>query len=178
MKRVIILLILIPLFWSCQQDELIAPVPRLKNCAIEYLCFIDDNKYLNNSSMNIPPNDPWKTIVTFGYKDNKIIKTSGGYLNVPTGTNLSNLSFSTDVYDSVVYRGNEILVFTKPNVSYAPLSMKEKPNNPTIYALDKDGRLTHVVRRDSMTISYSYTDNLVVETNNNNGVLRNFYFEN
>ncbi len=178
MTRNLVLAVLISLFWSCQQDDLITPVPRLKNCAIEYLCFIDDNKYLYNSSMNIPPNDPLKTTVIFGFNNNQIIKTTGGFMNVPSGFNLDNLSFSSDIYDSIVYRGNEILVFTKPRVIYAHLSPKEKPNNPTIYELDKEGRLIRMVRRDSVSISYSYTENQIVETNDKNEILRNFYFEN
>ena len=178
MTRNLVLAVLISLFWSCQQDDLITPVPRLKNCAIEYLCFIDDNKYLYNSSMNIPPNDPLKTTVIFGFNNNQIIKTTGGFMNVPSGFNLDNLSFSSDIYDSIVYRGNEILVFTKPRVIYAHLSPKEKPNNPTIYELNKEGRLIRMARRDSVSISYSYTDNQIVETNDKNEILRNFYFEN
>ncbi|MGE0018343.1 MAG: hypothetical protein AB7S72_01645 [Draconibacterium sp.] len=179
MKNIVIIVILISLFWSCKQDEVITPVPRLKNCAIEYLCFIDDNKYLYNSSLTFPPNDPLKTIVTFDYENNQIIKTTGGFFNVPSGTNLSNLSFSSDVYDSIVYRGNEILVFTKPRVIYSPsFSQKEKPNNPTIYALDNDGRLIRVVRRDSISINYLYADNLIVEKNSDNGLTRQFHFEN
>lgn len=178
MKNIAITVILISLFWSCKQDEVITPVPRLKNCAIEYLCFIDDNKYLYNSSLTFPPNDPLKTIVTFDYENNQIIKTTGGFLNVPSGTNLANLSFSSDVYDSIVYRGNEILVFTKPRVIYSHSSLKEKPNNPTIFAFDKDGRLIRVVRRDSMSIIYSYADNLIREKNSDNGIVRKFYFEN
>lgn len=178
MKNIVIFGILTSLLWSCKQDEVITPVPKLKNCAIEYLCFIDDNKYLYNSSMTFPPNDLLKTIVTFDYENNQIKKTTGGFLNVPSGANLANLSFSYDVYDSIEYRGDEILVFTKPRVIYSPSSLKEKPNNPTIYTLNKDGRLIRVVRRDSMSIIYSYVDNLIVERNSDNGIVRQFHFEN
>lgn len=179
MKNIVIILILISLFWSCKQDEVITPVYRLKNCAIEYLNFFDDNKYLNNTALNFPANEALKTVVTFEYNNNKVIQSIGGFINAPSGMNLTNLIFSTDVYDSIVYRGNEILVYTKPNVFYSPsLSPKENRQNPTIYTLDQDGRLIRLLRRDSLMISYFYSDNLIVEKNSNNKILRNFYFEN
>ena len=179
MKNIVIIIILISMFWSCKQDEVISPVYRLKNCAIEYLNFSDDNKYLNNTSLNFPANEVLKTVVTFKYENNNVIQSIGGFINVPGGTNLTNLLFSTNVYDSIVYSGYEVMVYTKPNVFYSPsLSPTENRLSPTIYTLDQNGRLIRFLRRDSQMISYFYLDNLIVEKNSENKILRNFYFEN
>jgi hypothetical protein len=176
MRKTIIPFIFILTIFSCKKENITAPVHNLKNCAVEYLNFKDDNKYFNNSSMVFSPNDVLKTIVSFKYKDNRVIQATGGFINAPSGTNFSNLAFSTDVYDSIVYADNSIFVYTKPDVIYSFFS--DNPKNPTVYTKDAKGKLIKIVKRDGTEINYTYQDNQIVEKNSNGKTLRNFYFEN
>lgn len=176
MRKTIIPFIIILTVFSCKKDESTTPVPKLKNCAIEYLDFRDDNKCYGYSSMNFPPNGVLKTIVSFKYKDNRVIQATGGFKPIGLGSGFSSLLFSTDVYDSIVYLDNSIFVYTKPG--FVNYFFNAYPDNPTVYTKDSNGKLIKIVRRDGAEINYIYQNNQITEKFSTGNILRNFYIEN
>jgi hypothetical protein len=127
--------------------------------------------------MKFPAFDGKELIVEYKYEDNRVVQSIGGFMNVASGVSMSNLCFSTDVYDSIVYTNNSICVYTIPDVTYS-FSVLDNPKKPTVYTLDSEGRLIQMVRRDNFVINYSYEGNKMIETNSAGRVMRNFYFEN
>lgn len=159
------------IIFSCKKDEESAPAPKLQNCVVEYLNFSDDYRFAGNG-IRFPPNDASKTICSYEYKNDKIIKVTGGLMRAPIGSNLLNLIFSRDVSDSIVYIGNEISVYSK----YVDL-FSANPNNPTIYTIDVQDKIQKLILSNGFEINYSYSINEITEKNKNGVILRKFYME-
>lgn len=176
MKKILNSFIILLAICSCSKEESATPDLKLKSCAIEYLYFRDEIKYSNSFSMEFPPNDAFKTVVSYRYGDNRIIQATGGFMNVPSAGNFSNLLFSTEVYDSIVYVDSSIFVFTKPENNYS--FFYDNPKNPTVYSKDSKGKLVRIVRRSGAELNYTYLINHIIEKDSLGNVLRNFYFEN
>lgn len=174
-SKIFIPLIIIVTLFSCKKEESTTPAPKLKNCAIEYLKFDNDHKCPGYNSVNFAPNGALKTVVSFEYKGDQIIKTIGGFkVIIPGG--IFSLLFSMDVYDEIAYANNSIFVITKPEEINSYFS--NYPGKPTIYTKDSDGRLIKIERRDGVMINYTYENNQIVEKLNTGKVLRNFTMEN
>jgi hypothetical protein len=174
MRKTFILFIIILTISGCKKDESTTPVPKLKNCAAEYLKFSDDNKCFGYFSFVFPPNDVLKTIVSFKYKNDKVIQVTGGFRPVSPG--VSYILFSNDVYDSIVYQDKSIFVYTKP--SSINIFFNGYPDSPTVYTKDSNGKLIKMVRRDGVEINYIYQNNQITEKFSTGKIIRNFYIEN
>ena len=174
LKFTAISLLLSILLLSCEKDNEVSPDKRLRNCAIEYLYF-EDNHLFRNNDYSFPAADALELKVRFKYKGEDIIKSIGGFLPVPDGTNFSNLIFKSEAYDSIVHQPNTTKVYTKPEVEYI---WDDDPSNPIIYKTNKNNRLQKVIRRDSTTCNYVYSDDLIIEKDSENNIRRKFYFEN
>ena len=172
MKNVLLLLTILLVISGCKKKEDPTPVRKLKNCAVEYLNFMDDNKYYSNPSMHIS-----FPTVSFKYLDDKLIQTKGGFIAIPDGSNFTNIVFVADAYDSIVYTGYAASVYSKPKAIYS-FMYDVFPENPTIYSTNSDGRLSSMTRRDGYKYTYTYLGNQVIEKNSAGKTLRNFYFEN
>ncbi|MDP3915793.1 MAG: hypothetical protein Q8R96_18865 [Bacteroidota bacterium] len=175
MRNFAIVLITFLYLFGCKNDDQPSPIPKLQNCAIEYLYFSDDYRFAGNT-INFPPNDALKTICSYEYQNDKIVKVTGGFLRVPSGSNFSNFVFSEDVSDSIVYSGNNIYVFTK----YTNLPSSNS-GNPITYTLDSDDKIQKLTLSNgfdtSFEVNYSYSKNEITEKNKNGVIFRKFYME-
>ncbi len=175
MRNIPIVLITFLFLFSCKKVDQQAPAPKLQNCAIEYLNFTDDYRFAYNS-LTYPPNDPEETICSYEYQNEKIVKVTGGFLPLPAGSNFSNLVFSGDVFDSIVYNGNEISVFKKyTNFQWA------NSENPSIYNLDSQNQIQKLTVNNgfdtNFEINYTYSNNEITEKNKNGVTLRKLFME-
>ena len=168
MVKYIIYIGIIFIFFSCEKED-VTPELNLKNCKVEYLNFMDDRRFIDNAYEIMDDS------MYFEYTNNNIVKTVGGFQLFPKGTNLLFRAFTNDVTDSVVYKGNQIFVYTKPAYPYF---LSDKPDNPTIYSLNDNDKLGKITRRDGVAFNYTYEDNLIIEKNSNDLVLRTFIMAN
>jgi len=181
MKKSAIFLFIILNLFSCTKDENPTVTPKLKNCAVQYLLLFDDLERLNSgNSFFIDPGDTSGAFYSYLYADDKMIRSTGGFVYVPSGSNFSNQMFSKNVYDSIQNEGNLIYIFTKTNFDK---TIVESPYNPAIYTLDSHKRLSAIVKRDGFrpegySLTYTYSDNLIIETNSKGQISRKFFFEN
>lgn len=175
MRKFPVILITFLYLFGCKKDDQSTPAPKLQNCAIEYLNFSDDYRFAGNT-LTFPPNDPLITMCSYEYQNDNIIKVTGGFLPLPAGSNFSNLLFSRDVFDSIVYNGNEISVFKKyTNFPWA------NSENPSIYTLDSQNKIQKLTVNNgfntSFEVNYSYSINEITEKNKNGVILRKLYME-
>ena len=180
MKKIAKLIIIIITISGCIKDETPSITPRLKNCRVEYLFFRDDLTMSGNASMMFLPTDSSNTKCRYLYTDENMIKSTGGFMSVPSGTNFSNLVFSNDVYDSIFPNGNKVYVYTKYMTSDG---IKGDSFNPLIFTLNSDGKLIKITKRDAFhpdgyDLNYTYSANKVTETDKNGKILRTLSFEN
>ncbi|MCF8307981.1 MAG: hypothetical protein K9I68_03135 [Bacteroidales bacterium] len=174
LKLTALFLLISMLLPSCEENSEISPDKKLQNCAIDYLYF-KDNHLFRGRDYGFPAAEPLELKVRFEYENGKIVKSTGGFLPVPDGMDLTKLIFSSDLYDSIVHQNNTLKVYTKPEVEYV---LDDEPSNPIIYKTDKNNRLQKVIRRDSTICNYFYRDNLIIEKDSENNIRRKFYFEN
>jgi hypothetical protein len=180
MKKSTLFLIIIFTVISCTKDEAPTVTPKLKNCRVEYLFFRDEITLSGYQTFNFPPNDSSLVGCSYTYKDDEMIKTTGGFVNVPLGSNFSNLMFSTKAYDSIDFEGNRIYIFTKTKFA---TTIVENTYDPVIFTLNTDKKLSTIFKRDAYhpdgySYTYTYSDNLITETNFKGQVSRKFFFEN
>lgn len=178
MRRVVLLLFAFLIIFSCKKEEISSVTHKLKNCQIEYLFFEDDLMMTGDNSLIFPP-DTQDNKCNYLYADNKMIKSTGGFLSIPTGTIISNQLFSNDFYDSISTVGRTIYVYTKYKING---SLLENITNPTIFNLDSHGKLIKITKKDAyhkgaFDLNYTYSDNQIDETFSNGTVRRKFYFE-
>ncbi len=160
---------------ACNKSDEPTIDKNLLNCSVEYLNYTD-NPLFNNSDLTYPPNDVLATKIQFEYFEGVLVRIKGGFVPVPAGGNLTNLVFDVDlVYDSIVYEGKQVKVFTKPEFAYTAF---DKPENPIIYQIATDDRIEKIIKRDEVQLIYYYNDNQVVEKSIEGEVLRTFYMEN
>lgn len=175
MRNFAILLFTFLFLFGCKKDDQPTPALKLQNCDIDYLNFSDDYRFAN-STLVYPPKDRVETICTYEYENDKIVKVTGGFLRVPSGSNFSNFVFSRDVFDSIVYNSNEISVFTK----YTNLPLANT-STPVIYNLDSQNRIQKLTLNNgfdtSFEVNYTYSNNEITEKNKNGVILRKFYME-
>lgn len=173
--KLIVFICTLLIIFGCKKDEESAPAPKLQNCVVEYLNFSDDYRFAG-STINFPPNDALKTICSYEYQNDKIVKVIGGFLRIPSGSNFSNFVFSEDVSDSIVYTGNEISVFTKnTNLPSA------NSGDPITYTLDSEDKIQKLTVNNgfntSLEVNYTYSNNEITEKNKNGVIIRKFYME-
>jgi len=180
MKKSAFLLFIIFAVISCTKDKTPSVTPKLKNCRIEYLFFKDEITILDYQSINFAPYDSTVVACSYTYADDKLTKTTGGFVAVASGSNFSNFLFSTDAYDSIHFENNVIYSYTKFNFGgliYTDIS------GPAIYTLDSQNKLIKISKKDAfhpygLELTYTYSENLVTETYNNGSIRRKFYLEN
>jgi YD repeat-containing protein len=171
-NKLLLLLTVVFLTVACKKDETTV-LPRLKNCETRYLNFQNDPRYFNRSDISFDISLDGSPGIQFTYKNGRVIKSTGGIIMMGFGQ----LWVTTSVYDSLVYSGNKVLVYSKPFSPYL-VTQTEDPDKPTIYEYDKNNRLTAIIRRDQSAVNYSYQDDMITEVSTVNGNVRNFYFEN
>lgn len=181
MKKSAVLLFIILAFIGCTKDEIPTITPKLKTCGIQYLLLFEDIQWLNSGNhIIIDPNDTTGALFSYTYTEEKITRSTGGFAGIPSGSNFSNLLFSKDTYDSIIFEGSSIYTFTKWKYSN---TIHESQFNPAIYTLDSHKRLSTIFKRDNYrpegyALTYTYSDNLITETNPKGQISRKFYFEN
>ena len=180
MKKSAVILFIIFAVISCTKDKTPSVTPKLKNCRIEYLFFKDEITILSYQSINFAPYDSTVIACSYSYADDKLTRTTGGFVAVPSGSNFSNFLFSTDAYDSIHFDNNTIYTYAKINFGkyiYTDIS------SPTTFTLDSQNKLIKISKKDAfdpygLVLNYSYSENLVTETDNNGLTRRKFYLEN
>ena len=171
MRNKLMLLIILLASLSCKKNDTTISDPKLLNCSINYLKFQDDYRFLGKTIFF----NPFDSLqVSYTYKGDKIVECIGGFQPVPSGNNFFRLLFSSEVRDSIAYKGDSVCVYTKPGYTYFE---SENPQSPTIYVYSQN-RLQKLIRRDGFEVNYTYTGNQIVEKNSNGIVLRTLYFEN
>jgi hypothetical protein len=180
MKQTIIPYIIILTLFSCKKDEVPVTTPKLKNCRVEYLYFRDDIMMRYDQAMIILPMDSSFTGCTYTYSGNKLVRVEGGFVTVPNGANFSNQAFSKDAYDSISYSNNTVYVNKKTRFEGATWNDNY---NSGIFYLASDHKLVKTITKDTFhpngtDLNYTYSENLVTETNSAGITRRKFYFEN
>ncbi|MBN2772777.1 MAG: hypothetical protein JXR31_00920 [Prolixibacteraceae bacterium] len=170
MKKIVIFLFFLLIIFGCEEDEYI-PTPKLLNCRVEYLNFNDDRRFIDNEYSFAFNSDT----MSFKYSNGNIIKTFGGFQLVPNGTNMFARIYIGDVYDSLIYYGNKIAVFTRPE---NPYFLSDRPKYGYLYELDENGKLIKFTRRDGVEFNYIYQDSVILEKKSNDVTFRKFYMEN
>lgn len=101
--------------------------------------------------------------IAIDYKDNKIIKRTGYYLQINFNTGYAS-TFTKDIYDSLIYTNNTITILTKTK-SQSTTSVS--PNKKMIYY--ENARITKTVKSNQytsnsdITVYYTYTNNLLTK---------------
>ena len=180
MKKSAILLIVILVVFSCKKDEIPVTTPKLKNCRVEYLFFSDDILMKNYQEFILLPMDSSFTGCSYFYTDNKLTRVEGGFVPVAGGSNFSNQCFSKDAYDSISYSNNTVYVNKK--IRFEGATTNDSYNSGIFY-LDSDHKLVKTITKDTFhpdgtDLNYTYSQNLVIETNSAGITRRKFYFEN
>jgi len=180
MKKSTILLFIIFAVISCTKDETPPVTPKLKNCRIEYLFFKDEITILDYQSINFAPYDSTVIACSYTYADDKLTKTKGGFVAVPSGSTFSNFLFSTDAYDSIHFENNTIYTYAKINFGEF---IHTDILSPTIFTLDSQNNLIKISKKNAfhpygLELNYTYSENLVTETYNSGLTRRKFYLEN
>src|SRR5665811_68799 len=112
MRNLVLFLLIILAAISCKKDELQSVTPKLKNCGIEYLLLFEEIEQLNSGNpFIIDPRDTMGAFYSYTYADDKMTRSSGGFVSVPSGSNFSTQLFSKDVYDSIFNIGNLIYIY-------------------------------------------------------------------
>lgn len=177
MRRVALLLFALLILFSCKKEEISLITHKLKNCRIEYLFFEDDLMMTGDNSFSFLP-DSQNIRCNYLYADNKMIKSIGGFLSIPTGTVVSNQLFSYDFYDSISTIDRTIYVYTKFKLNG---SLLEAVFNPTIFYLDSHEKLVKITKIGALgspiDLNYTYTENQIDETFSSGKARRKFYFE-
>jgi len=181
MKISALLLFLVFAVFSCKKDEIPTVTPKLKNCSIQYLLLFDDLERLNSGNPFFTDiSDTSGAFYSYSYADDKMTRSTGGFVYVPSGSNFSSQMFSKKVYDSIDVEGNLVYIFTKTKFEN---TVVESTYNPAIYTLDSHKRLSTIFKRDGFrpegySLTYTYSDNLIIETNPKGQISRKFFFEN
>lgn len=180
MKNVALLLFISLAVFSCTKDESPTVTPRLKNCKVEYLFFRDDIRLSNNQTFLFDPGDSLSSFCSYTYADMKMAKTTGGFVTVPSGSNFSNLVFSSRAYDSIYFDDNTVYSYSKFNFGGL---ISEDNLSPTIFHLDSQHKLIKINKNNGLYLNridlfYTYTGNQVIETDVNGLISRIFYYEN
>lgn len=182
MRKITILLFTVLAIVSCKKDDLVTSTPRLKNCNIGYLLFFDDNiEWLNSGNhIIVSTEDPIGPNCTYTYEGENITKSAGGFFNVGSGNIFSTLIFTNDSYDSLHFEGNIIYSFAKTKFEG---TINNSFYGPSIYSLDSQKRIKQFFKRDSFrpdgyNLSYTYSNNLITETNDKGQTTRLFHFKN
>jgi hypothetical protein len=180
MEKIIIPFIIIIMLFSCKKDEIPVTTPKLKNCRVEYLYFRDDILMRYDQSICIFPMDSSFTGCTYFYTGDKLTRVEGGFVAVPSGSNFSNQCFSKDAYDSICYNNNAVYVYKK--IRSGGETWNDNYNSG-IYYFDSHQRLVKAITKDAFhpdgtDLNYTYSANLITETDNLGITRRQFYFEN
>jgi hypothetical protein len=150
----------------------------LKNCRIEYLFFQDEVRISSIQTITFP-SDTNPLLCSYLYNNNSLVKTSGGFVPVPSGTNMSTLMFSDHAYDSIVQKGNTVYSYTKI-INFQGAVIQDTLNNIYFY-FDSQNRLVKIVKKNGFfpegySVNYLYSDNLITETTDHYSSKRFFYF--
>jgi hypothetical protein len=152
----------------------------LKHCRIEYLFFRDDIQYSDIQALNFPPGNPVPAC-SYSYDPVNLSIVSGGFIQVPAGTNLANYIFSDDAYDSLSMSGHTVYLISKVDTGNGIIF--EYTPNASPFILNSDNKLIKIHKNDGFDsngydLNYVYSENLITETLNNGQISRKFYFEN
>jgi hypothetical protein len=174
MKRYLPLLISAIIFSGCTTSGNDEPERLLKNVSIEYLDFANDFRF-PGAQLGYTAAEPYKTLCSYTYFENKVCKVSGGFKLGTGGSSVNTYVYTQEVTDTIVYDGTTVNVYTRPQYSYFT---GDQPANPTVYKLNEDGKIVQFTRRDGYQVNYSYNGDIIAEKNNIGDTLRVFYMEN
>lgn len=158
---------------ACNKSNEVTTNELLLNCSVEYLNYTD-NPLFNNTDLTYPPNDALATKIHFEYNEDVLTGIKGGFVLVPDGNHMRLVFDEEFIYDSIVYDGNKVKVFTKPEFAYTAF---DNPENPIIYQINTDNKLEKITKRDEVQLNYTYNNNQVVEKSHEGETLRTFYLE-
>jgi hypothetical protein len=181
MKNTIISFIVILSLFGCKKDENPVIIHKLKNCRAEYLYFNDVPLMPYKQSIHKSPMDSSFFGCTYFYSGDKMTRAEGGIITIQNGSNNTTQLFTKAAYDSICYIDNAVHVYKK--VRYGNNEIKNDIYNSGIYFLDSHQRLVKFFSKDlyhpeGTDLNYTYSANLIVETDNDGFTRRQFFFEN
>lgn len=106
MKKIYTVAVLFLLFGACNKDDSLEG--KLKNCKIEYLYFNDDITLADSELFGISAEQS-----NYSYASDRLSRVDGGFMMFPSGSDLTNMVFIAEVYDSLVYNDNIVSLFKK-----------------------------------------------------------------
>lgn len=183
MKKILSLCIISFLMIGCKKNEpndLSNFTPRLKTCMVNYLFFQDDISFAEYNDLAYLPGE--SLYCSYYYHQEDVNKVVGGFMPIPTGTNLTSYIFiNSRVYDSIQIGNNTFQIYTKYINDSGQIN--EKHYNPTVYHFDNQNKLIKVTRINSLfpdgyDLKYYYSENQIRESFNDNFTTRTFYFQN
>ena len=90
MKISAILSFIVLVLIGCTKDESPTVTPKLKNCGIQYLLLFDDLERLNSGNPFFTDiSDTSGAFYSYSYADDKMTRSTGGFVYVPSGSNFS-----------------------------------------------------------------------------------------
>jgi hypothetical protein len=183
MKKTIYILIifaagLMVFFTACEKNDNPQLTKKLKNCQIEYLFFKDDILMASNSNIGFPPNDTSKTKCSYLYSDDKIVRSAGGFIQIPFS---NDFVFSADAFDSIVFNNNTVNVHSK--YRWDGVTFETGYESPTIFNLEDNNGLVSIIKKDQFhpngfELNYTYSGNQIIESDSSRNIFRTFFFEN
>jgi len=150
----------------------------LKNCGVEYLFFQDEIRTSSMTPIMFPSGEN-PLLCRYLYNDNILVKSLGGFIPVPAGTNLGHWMFDDHPYDSIVQKGNAVYSYTKFINGLGALSQDSLKN--IYFYFDSQNNLVRIIKKDGFfpagySINYQYSDNMITEITDHYTSKRFFYF--
>jgi len=182
MKKTIVPFLIVIMLFACKKDETSVTIPKLKNCHVEYLYFRDGISIFSSGQLSnyvFPPRDSSFIGCSYFYTGDKLTRVGGGFIPISGGSSFANYLFSNDAYDSICYSDKAVYVYPKMKID--GVSYDDKYNRG-VYYMDSNQRLIKAIATDSfhpdgIEFIYTYSPNLITETNNAGNIRRLFYFE-
>ncbi|RSK41659.1 hypothetical protein [Mangrovimonas spongiae] len=172
MRTLLNIIIPILLLTSCSNDDEIENEysNNLLDSDVQYLLFNDDIRFTDNN-FTFSQLDS----IVFNYQNQNITKVIGGFEIYDPFSSYLNKRLTNDIYDSIIKLNDTYKVYTHPET--APYYFTDNPENPVEYIISNN-QIQKAIRRDGLVLNYYYGDNLILEKNDENLLLRKFYLEN
>lgn len=142
---------------------------NLEDCKTKYLFFNDGIRFTDNNFAFFELDS-----IVFNYQNQKISKVIGGFELYDPLTSYNNKMLTNSIYDSIIKSYNTYKVYSVPPRIYY---FTDNPENAVEYMTDNN-KIQKITRRDGLVLNYFYENDLILEKNENNLLLRKFYLEN
>lgn len=175
-NKITIVSILLLILLSCIKEEPNIQPPKLSSCGASYMLYSENLTRILDPEIFYPPDTSTPTF-SYEYDNYNIKRITGGFIPMYSHDD----RFSRNAYDSITKESNSIYVHHKYLFEDTII---EKINSPEIYEVDGQNRIVKITKEAPSPYSgmidlfYEYSDNEIIETDENGDTRRTYYFEN